>query len=275
MMDLGLNILVVGLPHNIHVEPAEAAAAQGVHVLMEKPIATTLEDGKRIVEVCQAAGVKLTMSFVHRFRDECQFARQWLDEGRIGTPQVVREVMNAPRRPELPAWVTQKEIAGGGVLMYTAIHAVDRLRWLVGSEVTTVTGQTRRWDTKSEVEDGAAALLTFASGAVATLTTNAPAYWAQPSVWETEIFGSKGMLRILRGAAEVSSDSLQTRWETQTPTSRFGQHYNFARQAEAFVAAINQGREPDITAEDGLRSLEVALAIYRSAETGQTIHLSP
>jgi UDP-N-acetylglucosamine 3-dehydrogenase len=77
LMDLDLDILVVGLPHNMHVEPTEAAAEGGVHVLMEKPIATTMEDGRRIVEACRAAGVKLTMSFVHRFRDECQFARQW------------------------------------------------------------------------------------------------------------------------------------------------------------------------------------------------------
>jgi UDP-N-acetylglucosamine 3-dehydrogenase len=76
MMEIGLDILVVGLPHNMHVEPTEAAAELGVHVLMEKPIATTMEDGRRIVELCEASGVKLTISFVHRFRDECRFARQ-------------------------------------------------------------------------------------------------------------------------------------------------------------------------------------------------------
>jgi predicted dehydrogenase len=240
---------------------------------MEKPIATRLEDAQRIVDVCRQSGVKLTTSFVHRFRDECQFARQWLDEGHLGAPQVIREVMNAPRRPELSAWITQKEAAGGGVLMYTAAHAIDRLRWLVGSEVSAVTGQVRHWDPASEVEDGAAALLTFANGAVATLTSNAPPYWAQPSVWETEMFGSEGMLRIVRGAVEISSNRLQSRLETQTSTSRLGGYYNFTRQAEAFVAAINQGREPVITGEDGLRSLEIALAIYRSAATGQTVSL--
>ncbi len=273
LMDLDLDILVVGLPHNMHVEPTEAAAEQGVHVLMEKPIATTMDDGRRIVELCQEAGVKLTMSFVHRFRDEAQFAKQWLDEGRVGLPQVVRSVMNAPRKPELPAWVAQKEAAGGGVMMYTAIHAIDRLRWLVGSEVTSVTAQVRRWDPDSEVEDGAVALLTFASGAVATSTANAPAYWAQPSVWETEIFGTDGMLRVTREAVEVSSNSLQTRLETKTSASRLGQHYNFVRQAEEFVAAIQEDREPAITANDGLKSLEVVLALYRSAETEETVSL--
>lgn len=157
--------------------------------------------------------------------------------------------------------------------MYSAVHEVDRLRWLVGSEVATVAGQIRGWDPHSEVEDGAVALLTFANGAVATLTANAPSYWAQPALWETEIFGTEGMLRIGRGGVEVSSNRLQTRLETQTPASRLGEHYNFIRQAEAFVAAIKDGMEPVITPADGLESLRIVMAIYRSAETGEIITL--
>jgi predicted dehydrogenase len=273
MMDLDLDILVVGLPHHLHVEPTEAAAQRGVHVLMEKPIATTLADGQRIVELCEQAGVKLTVSFVHRFRDECQFARQWLDQGWIGSPQVVRGVMTAPRKPDLPAWVTHKQSAGGGVMMYSAIHEVDRLRWLVGSEIAAITAHTRRWDPDSEVEDGAAALLTFANGAVATLTAHAPAYWAQPALWETELFGSEGLLRIGREAVEISSNRLQARLETQSSASRLGPHYNFIRQAEAFVAAIVHDTEPAVTAHDGLQALRTVLALYQSAETGQTVSL--
>ena len=273
LMDLDLDILVVCLPHNNHVEPTQAAAECGVHVLMEKPIATNLEDGQRIVDLCDGAGVKLTISFVHRFRDECQFARKWLDEGRIGRPQIVRGVMTAPRKPELPPWVTNKEAAGGGVMMYSAIHEVDRLRWLVGSDVVSVAGQTRRWDPKSEVEDGAVALLSFANGAAASLTANAPSYWAQPALWETEVWGTEGMLRIGRGGVEMSSNRLQVRLDTQTPASRLGEHYNFVRQAEAFVSAINEDTEPLVTARDGLESLRVVMALYESAATGEIVRL--
>ncbi|MGD9047229.1 MAG: Gfo/Idh/MocA family oxidoreductase [Anaerolineae bacterium] len=273
LMDFDLDILAVCLPHNNHVGPAQAAAECGVHVLMEKPIATNLEDGQRIVDLCDQAGVKLTISFVHRFRDECQFARQWLDEGRIGSPQIVRGVMTAPRKPELPPWVTNKEAAGGGVMMYSAIHEVDRLRWLVGSDVVSVAGQIRRWDPNSEVEDGAVALLTFANSTAASLTANAPSYWAQPALWETEVWGSEGMLRIGRGGVEISSNRLQTRLETQTPASRLGEHYNFVRQAEAFVSAINEDTEPPVSARDGLESLRVVMALYESAETGEIVHL--
>ena len=275
MLDLGLDILVVSLPHNLHVAPTEAAAERGVHVLMEKPIATTLVDAEHIVRVCNNANVKLTLSFVHRFREELQVARRWLDEGQVGTAQVVRETMGGQRGDHLPKWVTQKEMAGGGVLMYSAIHGLDRLRWLVGSEVVKVTAEARTYRPDTEVEDGVAALLTFANGAVATLSTNAPVYRAQPAHWETELYGDRGMFRIrTRHFAELSNDHTMDHVDTTPFSNDLGPHYNFARQAQAFVEVIQEDREPVITGEDGLRALELALAIYKSAETGKTVSLA-
>ena len=274
MLDLELDILVVALPHNLHLEPAEAAAGRGVHVLMEKPIAITLEDGRRIVEVCERADVKLTISFVHRYREELQQARRWIDEGAIGGPMVARETMGGQRGAQVPGWVEQKRAAGGGVLMYSAIHGLDRLRWLLGSDVATVTAQTRRFDPSSETESSVSALLTFTGGAVATLSASAPVYRAQPRFWETELYGSSGMLRLrTREWAELSSDSRLERVDTSSLSAELGPHYNFWRQAEAFVAAIDAGRGPDVTAEDGLRSLEVAVAIYESAERNEPVSL--
>ena len=98
MLKTDLDILVVSLPHNMHVAPAEAAAEQGINVLMEKPIATTLDDAKRIVDVCNEARVKLSISFVHRFREELQVAHHWLKKGYLGKPQIVRETMGGATR---------------------------------------------------------------------------------------------------------------------------------------------------------------------------------
>ena len=274
MLDDDLDILVVSLPHNLHVAPTEAAAERGIHVLMEKPIATTLEDAERIVQVCAEAKVKLTVSFVHRFREELQVAQRWLEEGQLGTPQVIRETMGGQRGDHLPRWVTQKDIAGGGVLMYSAIHGLDRLRWLVGSEVVKVTAEARTYSPDTEVEDGVAALLIFANGATATLTTNAPVYRAQPAHWDTELYGDEGMLRIrTRQFAELSNDRIMKHVATAHLSEELGPHYNFARQAQAFVDVIREAKEPFITGEDGVKALELALAIYRSAETGETVEL--
>lgn len=276
LLEDDLDLVVVSLPHSLHVEPAEAAAAQGIHVLMEKPIATTLEDARRIIDACKVGKVKLTISFVHRFREELQLAHRWLAKGQVGNPQIAREVMSVRRSEHLPAWLTRKDIAGGGVLMYSAIHGVDRLRWLLDSEVTSVTAQTRTYTPHAEVEDGVAALLRFANGATATLTANAPLYRAEPTFWETEIYGDAGMLRLrTRQWAELSNDDIKE--HIDAPEKREGTlpHYNFTRQAQAFVDAINNDHEPPITGEDGLKALDIVLTIYRSAETGNPVHLNP
>ena len=274
LIDAGVDIVVIGLPHNNHVAPAEAAAAAGVHVLMEKPIATNMADAQQLVAACQLAGVKLTMSFVHRYRDELQRARAWIDEGMVGVPQVGAESMNSQRGPHLGRWLTMKDIAGGGVLMYGAIHGIDRFRWLMGSEVVEVTAHTHRWDAESEVEDSAIALFRFANGATGTLVSYSPIYRAQPAYWETQIYGTQGMLRLrVRGWAEVSNNQILKRDDSTTHKGPWGEHYNFVRQAQEFVAAIREDREPAITAEDGLQALRICLAVYESAELKKTVQL--
>jgi predicted dehydrogenase len=274
LLEEPLDILVVCLPHNLHVAPAEAAAAQGVHVLMEKPLATTLADAARIVEVCRSGKVKLTVSFVHRFRDELRAMKGWLDAGEIGVPHLARETMASPRGPHHPGWLSSREMAGGGVLMYSAVHGLDRLRWLLGSEVARVTAETRRFAAEAEVEDGVTALLVFENGVSATLSASAPSYRTEPAHWDTEVWGDAGVARVrTRNWAELSNDRRLEHLTAPEVTDTALPHYNFARQAAAFMAACREDAEPAVTGEDGLKALEVALAIYRSAETGETIQL--
>lgn len=274
MLDADLDILVVALPHSMHVAPTAAAAERGVHVLMEKPIATTLDDAHRILEMCERGGVKLTISFVHRFREEVQTVQRWLRSGQLGAPQLARETMNGQRGEHLPRWVEQSEIAGGGSLMYSAIHGVDRLRWLLDSDVVAVSAKTRRYHPESEVENGAVALLEFANGAIASLISSAPRYRAQPAHWETEIYGTHGMARLrTRNWAELSNDDAQEHIETASLAEELGPYYNFARQAQAFTDAILHDQEPVITGLDGLRALEICLAIYQSSGSGKAVSL--
>lgn len=274
MLESGLDVLVVGLPHDLHVEPACASAARGIHVLMEKPIAIKSDDAWRIVDACTQANVKLTVSFVHRYREELQLVRRWLSEGRLGAVQLARETMNGQTGDHLPAWVASKTRAGGGVMMYSAIHSIDRLRWLLDSEVVHVMAHSRVYDSVAEVEQGVAAVLRFANGAVATLTASAPTYCAQPTFWETEIFGTMGMARLrTREWAELSAGEVQLRENTAGLAAELGPHYNFARQATAFVAAIQADEEPPVSGIDGIRALDAVMAIYRSAECGEPVEL--
>jgi UDP-N-acetyl-2-amino-2-deoxyglucuronate dehydrogenase len=270
---LRLDVLVVATPHDLHVAPAEEAAAHGVHLVMEKPIATTLADARRILDVAHAGDIRLATSFVHRFREESRRAKAWVE--RAGALQVGRETMATRRTSAHPRWLTSARTAGGGVLMYSAIHGVDRLRWFFDDEVAEVSARSRRWsDDNHEVEDGIALLLSFTRGGCATLTANAPTYPADPTVWETEVHGARAMVRLrTRGFAETAGLAGSERYESGLDEETARPHYNFERQAADVLAAIAGRREPSVTGVDGLRALEVCLAAYRSAASGRPVEL--
>lgn len=271
LLELGIDVLVIATPHALHVGPVEAASKRGAHVMLEKPIATTVADGQRIVDLTRDAGTRLATSFVHRFREESQRAKQWARAA--GAIEIGRETVSTRRTASHPRWLIDAQLSGGGVLMYTAIHGLDRLLWLFDDEVVEVAAKTRRYaPDDSEVEDGVAALLSFASGAAATLTANSATYPNDPTVWETELHGSEAMVRVrTRAFAETAGMHGSDRYEPGHDAETNRPNYNFERQAADFLAAIAEGRDPAVTGEAGLQALETCVAIYRSAALGRPV----
>lgn len=265
LLELQPAMSVICLPHHLHREAALAAAAVGSHILMEKPLAHTLEDAHAILEACHEHHVKLSVSFVHRFRAEFQKAYQLIKAGDIGHPSLVVDRFCFPGDKRVPAWVWQKPLSGGGILMYSGIHAIDRLRWLLNSEVSELFARTVTHSHHADVEDGLLATLIFANGSVASLIENQPSYAVSSRVWDVEIYGSLARLHIQSGNfLDFDSDAKGYRYEVR-------RNDHFLAQASEFVAAVQEQREPWITGHDGLRALEVALAIYQSAESGKPI----
>lgn len=272
LLALGLDVLVVATPHALHVAPALAAASAGVHVMMEKPIATTLHDAHAILDACGGAGVALATSFVHRFREESVRAATWL--AAAGRARIARETLNGQVTPEHPRWLADPLLAGGGVLMYTAIHGVDRLRWLVRDDVVEVAAGTVAFEDGAAVESGVSALLRFAGGAVATLSTTAPSYRPEPTLWETEVFTDRVMVRMrTRTFAERSGDDGRERYDAADDPATADPHYNFVRQARDMLEAIQARRAPAVDGVAGIRALEVCLAIYRSAAAARAVRI--
>ncbi|MGQ9583861.1 MAG: Gfo/Idh/MocA family protein [Anaerolineae bacterium] len=264
LLDLTPDIAVVCLPHHLHREVGLAAAEAGSHVLMEKPLANTLEDAQTILEACRIGGVRLAVSFVHRYRVEFQEAHRLIAAGKIGVPATMVDLFGLPGGPSVPSWVWQKQYSGGGILMYSGIHSVDWQRWLLGAEVDEVFCRTLTYG-PGDVENGLVATLVFANGCLGSVIGNQPPYQVTPRTRETEIYGMSGCLRIRSGEYLVySSDAGAYRLEVNRDDP-------FVAQARDFVAAVREGREPWITGEDGLRALEVCLAIYRSAEVGHPV----
>jgi predicted dehydrogenase len=257
----------VCVPHDLHLDVALAAARAGVHLLMEKPIANTLEEADKMIATVETAGVTMMIGFVHRFRTEVLEAKRLLEERVLGVPATAMDKFCSLGGPHPPAWVWRKEQAGGGVLMYGGIHAIDRLLWLLDSGVVSVYARSHNYGGYGNVEDGLVALLDFASGASAVLFENSPPY-GRPGGWSTEVFGPEGALRIQTGEwVELTSSR-----GGFTHTSQDQLH--FRREIDEFVAAVSEGREPSVPASAGRAALEVALAIYESAARGTAVALS-
>lgn len=272
-------------PHPIHERVVIAAAEAGVHVLCEKPIAITLGEADRMIAATDAAGVKFGMIFQRRFWPAAQRIRAAIDDGKIGTP-TLGECFGHIWRPEAyfqsdpwrGTWATE----GGGVLMNQVVHAIDQFLWYMGTPVE-VTGRiaTLKHGAYIDVEDTAVATVVFESGALGTIqaaSTVQPNFGfrvavygdagAAVSVWER----SEGLQGVNDVWTVAGEEDLREQWEAQD-TGHSGFPGFHALQIQDFLEAVRDDRAPAVTGRDGLRSLEVILAIYESSRTGQAVRL--
>jgi predicted dehydrogenase len=265
--------VVICTENNKHRPLVEMAASRGVHVLCEKPIATTLEDARLEVEACEKGGVLLMTAFPMRFSPPLLEVKARLDAGDLG--QVY--CFNATNQGELPTkhrqWFVDPELAGGGAIMDHTVHLVDIMRWYLGDEIREVYALSNRIFHAGEVqvETGALEMLTFRNGVFATIDAS----WSRPPYWPTwggltfEMVTERGAVLVDGFKQNVTLYS----HADQRPTLHFwGTDINFAMLAE-FVAAIRHGRPPLVTGLDGYRALEATLAAYESARSGQPVQV--
>lgn len=266
---------VIVCSENAHHLPLVQMAAQaGVHVLSEKPLATTLADGRALVDACHDAGVMLMTAFPMRFSTPLLQVKAQLDAGNLGRIYACNTT-NQGRMPiNERAWFVDKELAGGGAVMDHTVHLADVLRWYLGSEVVEVYAQINRilHADKVTVETGGLLMLTFASGTVASLDCS----WSKPLNYPT--WGGLRMEFVSeRGLTVVDAFSQNLNIFRQMPADNWWQPWgsdaNQAMIAE-FVAAMQEQRPPAVTGEDGYKALEIALAAYDSAALGQPVRLA-
>jgi phthalate 4,5-cis-dihydrodiol dehydrogenase len=168
--DPAVEWVYVATPHQMHAEHAVQAARHGKHVLVEKPMALSLEDCTRMIEACAQAGTQLVVGHSHSFNAPVLRARRLIDSGRFGAVRMLHamqytDFLYRPRRPE-----ELDTARGGGVAFSQAAHQVDIVRLLAGSPVERVRAYTGRWDPQRPTEGAYSALLGFAGGAFASLT---------------------------------------------------------------------------------------------------------
>lgn len=181
--DPDVEAVYIATPHQMHVDHVEIAAKAGKHVLVEKPLAIHFEDGVKMVEVCEKAGVQLIVGPSHSFDGAVMLAHQIIQSGDIGAVRMIHamnytDFLYRPRRPE--ELVTAE---GGGVIFSQAVHQLDIVRLLGGGMMNTITAATGNWDPARPTEGAYSALATFEGGAFASLTYSGYAHF-DSDVWQ-------------------------------------------------------------------------------------------
>jgi UDP-N-acetylglucosamine 3-dehydrogenase len=252
-----------------HRRYTEAAAAKGVHVLSEKPLATTVADGRAMIDACRRAGVQLGVAFPVRSSTAVIALKEAIATGVLGRVRAVRAT-NPGQYPGL--WFGDKLRAGGGAVMDHTVHAADAIRWLLEDEFARVQAELGSFIYGLEVEDCGVLTCDLAGGAFASIDCS----WSRPQTFPT--WGGV-TLHVVGEKATVDVDVFRqalTHYDDTAGRARligWGDDLT-ARMVGDFARAILAGRSVPIGGEDGLRALEVAIAAYRSAETKRPVAIA-
>lgn len=265
--------IVVTTPAALHRDLIIAAAEAGKHVFTEKPITTDLVEADECVAAAARAGVVLQVGFNRRFADGFRAARRAVDDGRIGTPQLLRSLTRDPGPyagdpARTPLWT---------IFLETLIHDFDTLRWLnPGSEAVSVTAHADalvRPDARADgFLDTSVVTLRFDNGAFATAEASFSASYGYDV--RGEVFGDGGM--ALAGSGRTSDmeyfGSAGASYETARADTEL-LHRAYVAEFAAFADAV-RGQAPAIpTGEDGVKALEIARAAIISVQENRTVAL--
>jgi 1,5-anhydro-D-fructose reductase (1,5-anhydro-D-mannitol-forming) len=283
LRDSRVAAVFVGSPNALHASQTLQAARAGKHVFTEKPMATTLSDAVAMVRGCREYGVKLGVGFHLRQHPAHLAAQRLIAQGVLGTVALaqgqwgfgVRGQVAPPPRTGLRQWWDDPELMGGAsTMMGTGIHVVDVLRFLLGQEVTEVTAITDGQTPLQPLEQLAAMALRFANGPMATVCCGRRLPDARNDL---TFYGSHGRISGLGTLAEGRQGSLEVVSETTNTTETYATDVlaNYVDEIQDFQRAISLDQEPAATGLDGLRVVQVTLAMIESAREGRTVKIRP
>ncbi|MBX3665774.1 MAG: Gfo/Idh/MocA family oxidoreductase [Burkholderiales bacterium] len=274
------DIVVLATPSGLHSGQAVEIATAGHHVMTEKPMATRWEDGRRMVQSCDAAGVHLFVVKQNRRNATLQLLKRAVEQNRFGRIYMVN-INVFWTRPQSyydsAKWRGTWEF-DGGAFMNQASHYIDLLEWLIGplESVQAYTGTLAR---DIEVEDTGVANVRWRTGAMGSVNVTMLTY---PKNLEGSItiIGEKGTVRVGGVAvneiqhwefAEPHADDAAVKAANYETTSVYG--FGHPLYYDNVIKALRGEAEPDTDGREGLKSLEVLIAIYRSARDGRRVPL--
>jgi UDP-N-acetyl-2-amino-2-deoxyglucuronate dehydrogenase len=289
MVAAGVQAVVVATPHPAHASVTTAALRAGAHAIVEKPLASSLEDCDAMIEAARAAGRTLAMISQRRLYAPTQRVRQAIDEGRLGRPILGTATLlgwRAEAYYRSDPWRGSWEGEGGGVLVNQAPHQIDLFQWFMG-EVDELCGAWSNLNHPTiEVEDTAIAVLRFRSGALGNIlvsnSQNPALYgrvWVHGSSGATVGVQTDGGAMFIAGMSSIAEPPINDIWKVPGEEDRLEawqeedaeffrtidatKHYH-RLQIRGFLRSILEGREPLVTGVEGRKTVEIFTAIYRS-----------
>lgn len=277
-----IDLISIATESGSHAAIAIECMEHGIHVIIEKPIAMSIEDANKIIAISEKYGVKACACHQNRFNVAVQKLRKALEQGRFGKLSHgsihVRWNRNRNYYEQAPWRGTWEN--DGGTLMNQCIHGIDLLRWMFGDEVEEVYGVTRQqFHDYLEGEDLGMAVVKFKNGAVATIEGTVNVY--PQNLEETlYVFGEKGTVKIggkstnnidVWDFANETEEDIENKGLQEGTSNVYGNGHTslFADMMEA----IEKDRQPYVDAYAGKRALELVLAIYKSQKEGISVKL--
>ena len=283
-----IDAIVVTTPHHLHVEETLAALAQGKHVLVEKPLTTSVADCDRMIAAAAQARRVLAVGYQQRFRVNNRRACELIREGAIGRVLAVQVSMpmyaGAIKAGGFGGnWAWWNDPASVGHLINSSPHAIDLLRWFTGGDVVTVSAFARTFLPDVPVEDTTMGLLELSTGAICSLFSSralpAPSFPGED--FRFRITGSSGLLDLdPYGELRISDEKGWRVASVQPPVKHEGADTAFADvrmqaycdQMAAFIQAIQGGPSDVGTGADGRAGVAAALAMIESSAAKRWIY---
>jgi predicted dehydrogenase len=268
LADSDIEAVINTTPNSVHLETTRAAADAGKHVFLDKPIANTVSDGRRITELCRKAGVVLALGYQRRRENQFRWIKRQIDEGVFG--KLVNAEANISRdrlgKIDLGSWRYQAAGMPGGVMLQIGIHYTDVLEYLIGP-VKAVSGQFARLVLPGDNPDVASLVLEHENGALSTLNAS---YASASEYYLMNIYGKEATayydmfegLRMLK------------RGEKKPVKVSFADKDTIAEELEEFADAVRGGGAPEIGGEYATTSLAVIRAGILSAREGRHVEIA-
>jgi predicted dehydrogenase len=292
LLEDDIDAVSVCAPNYLHKPMAVAAAEAGKHILLEKPIALTLDDADEIISAVQKRDVMLMVAFNQLFTPMVQKARSLIDSGKLGKLAIgnVERYANYSQTSRSDfGWRSDNERVGGGSLIESGIHKISILYYLLGG-VDSVVALSKKLTMDIDGEDNIKLLATHRSGAIGSVTSSWTSEIRGPEQDRISIYGDKGSVIAYgsfnkgTGHLELSDASVDEYnrthyWFPQTGTSR--DKYRSARKVYDtyqneighFVDCVLNDKTPMVTGHDARAIQEIAIAAYESVEKQSVITL--